>query len=53
MGPLTYVTFPKELADSKLFWAKNTQNVLILPEFLKNKNYINGKSPSYARILEK
>jgi hypothetical protein len=24
-----------------------------LPEILKNKNFINEKSPSFARILEK
>jgi hypothetical protein len=28
------------------------ENVLVLPEFLKNKNFINGNSPSFARILE-
>jgi hypothetical protein len=27
-------------------------NVLVLPELLKNKNFINGKSASFARILE-
>jgi hypothetical protein len=26
---------------------------LVLPEVLKNKNLIKGKSPSFARILEK
>jgi hypothetical protein len=25
----------------------------ILPEFLKNKNFVKGKSPNFARILEK
>jgi hypothetical protein len=25
----------------------------VLPEFLKNKNIVKGKSPSFARILEK
>jgi hypothetical protein len=29
------------------------ENVLVLPEFLEKKNFINGKSPSLARILEK
>jgi hypothetical protein len=29
------------------------ENVLVLAEFLKNKNFVNGKSPSFARILEK
>jgi hypothetical protein len=29
------------------------ENVLVLPELLKNKNFINGKSPSFARIHEK
>jgi hypothetical protein len=29
------------------------ENVVVLPEFLKNKNFINGKSPGFARILEK
>jgi hypothetical protein len=28
------------------------ENVLVLPELLKNKNFINGKSASFARILE-
>jgi hypothetical protein len=31
----------------------NKENVIVLPEFLKNKNFNNGKSPSFARILEK
>jgi hypothetical protein len=35
-------------------YKKNTVFLsLVLPEFLKNKNFINGKSPSFARILEK
>jgi hypothetical protein len=29
------------------------QNIVVLPEFLKKKNFINGYSPSFARILEK
>jgi hypothetical protein len=26
---------------------------IVLPEFLKNKNLVKGKSPIFARILEK
>jgi hypothetical protein len=29
------------------------ENVLVLPEFLKNKNCTNGKSPSFAQSHEK
>jgi hypothetical protein len=29
------------------------KNVLVLPEFLKNKNFVKGKSPIFAGILEK
>jgi hypothetical protein len=28
------------------------KNVLVLPEFLKNKNFINGKSPSLPEFLK-
>jgi hypothetical protein len=28
------------------------ENDPVLPGFLKNKNFINGKSPSVTRILE-
>jgi hypothetical protein len=27
-------------------------NVLVLPKFLKNKNFINEKSPSFAEYLK-
>jgi hypothetical protein len=30
-----------------------SQNVLVLPEILKNKNFVKGKSDSSLRILEK
>jgi hypothetical protein len=29
------------------------ENVLVLPEFWKNKNFIAGKSPSFAQIFER
>jgi hypothetical protein len=29
------------------------ENLLVLPEFLKNKYFVKGKSLSFARILEK
>jgi hypothetical protein len=29
------------------------ENVLVLPEILKNRNFVKGKCPSFARILEK
>jgi hypothetical protein len=28
------------------------ENVLVLPEFLKRKYFVEGKSPSFAQILE-
>jgi hypothetical protein len=29
------------------------ENVLVLHEFLKNKNFVKEKSPSFARTIEK
>jgi mannosyltransferase OCH1-like enzyme len=48
--------FSKKSASYTLIPENNNfliKNVLVLPEFLKNKNFINGKSPSFARVLEK
>jgi hypothetical protein len=28
------------------------ENVLVLPAFLKNKNFVQGKCPNFAQILE-
>jgi hypothetical protein len=46
----------KNLLAIYLFLKKTSfsnENVLVLPEFLKNENFVKGKSSSFAGILEK
>jgi hypothetical protein len=43
---LSYNLIPEKTTFSK-------ENVLVLPEFLKNKNFVKEKSSSFVRILEK
>jgi hypothetical protein len=38
--------------NSKFDLHQGNEKVLGLPEFLKNKNFINGKSPNYVLIPE-
>jgi hypothetical protein len=42
----SYTLIPEKTTFSK-------ENVLLLPEFLKNKNFVKGKSPSFSQLLEK
>jgi hypothetical protein len=43
---LSYILIPEKDGFLK-------KNVLVLPQFLKNKNFFKGKFPNFARILEK